>query len=72
MGNFKMAFEHLLFDDFDYIIKMWSKETGKRFLREELPDGSIDYIYDNDSFRRWHHANALRIEREFKLNILLK
>jgi hypothetical protein len=67
-----MTFEQFIFDDFDYLIEMWSQETGKRFLREELPDETIDYIYDNDSFREWHHANALRIERDSQLNILLK
>lgn len=67
-----MTFEQLLFDDFDYVIQMWSQDTGKKFFREELPDGTIDYMYDNDSFRRWHHVNALRIERDSQLNILLK
>jgi hypothetical protein len=67
-----MRFEQLLFDDFEFIIKCWSKETGKMFLKEELFDGSIDYVYDADSFRRWHNENALRIERDEKLKIIFE
>lgn len=41
-----MNFEQFLFDDFDYIIQIWSKETGNDFIKEEFPNGETNYIYD--------------------------
>jgi len=50
-----MRFEQFLFDDFDYVMQIWSKETGSNFIREEFLDGETNYIYDDKSFRKWYH-----------------
>jgi hypothetical protein len=65
-----MRFDQLLFDDFEYIIQNWSKETGKNFIKEESFDGTIEYVYDVNSFRRWYHENSLQIERDEKLKMI--
>lgn len=67
-----MNFEQFLFDDFDYIIQIWSKETGNDFIKEEFHNGETNYIYDYKSFRKWHHENHVSIDREEKLRMLIE
>lgn len=60
-------FEQFLFDDFEWLLQLWRKETNNSFLKEKS-----EYIYDSKAFRKWYHENNLQIEREIQLNSILK
>lgn len=60
-------FEQFLFDDFEWLLQLWRKETNNSFLKEKS-----EYIYDSKAFRKWYHENNLQIEREIQLNSIFK
>lgn len=54
-------FEQFLFDDFEWLLQLWRKETNNSFLKEKS-----EYIYDSKAFRK-QFTNRKRNTTKFNI-----
>lgn len=60
-----------------YIPEKWRKSfdnfiMGQACYAETKEDGTREFIYYSHDFRRWYHDNQVAIERDIKIDNVLK